>query len=112
MFRFARALLPVVLFLGLAGCSGGGSVEPTTIQLMVTEEAPEEPVREDVPLGSLLTLQVTSEVDGLLHVHGYEKELDLTAGETTEATFEANIAGIVEVETHDPAAVWIELVVS
>lgn len=112
MFRFARVLLPLVLIFGLASCSAGGTAEPTTIHLAITSDAPAEPVQEDVPLRSLVTLEVTSEVDGLLHVHGYEEEIELTAGETAERTFEASMTGAFEVETHDPDAVWIKLVVS
>lgn len=112
MSRLMRALVPLVLIVGLAGCSTQDGVAPTTIQLHVTAQAPAEPVREEVPLGSMVTLEVSSDVDGLLHVHGYEEELTLTAGETTEKTFKASMAGVVEIETHDPDAVWIKLVVS
>lgn len=112
MFRLVRVLVPLILLLGLAACSAGDSAEPTTIRLSITGDAPTEPVREEVPLGSLLTLEVTSEVDGLLHVHGYEEEVELVAGETTQTTFTAAMAGGFEVETHDPEAVWLVLVVS
>lgn len=112
MFRLARVLLPLAVIVGLAGCSASESVEPTTIHLDITGQAPAEPAREDVPLGSMVTLEVTSEVDGLLHVHGFEEELQLTAGESAEKTFKANMTGAFEVETHDPDAVWIKLVVS
>ncbi len=112
MFRLTRALLPSVLALGVVGCTAPGAVEPTTIELEISAQAPSEPVEEQVPLGSVVTLDVASEVDGVLHVHGYEEELQLTAGETTERTFKASMTGAFEVETHDPDAVWIKLVVS
>jgi len=112
MTFFARVLLPLVLILGLSGCSTAGSGEPTTIRLDITSSAPDEPREEAVELGSLVTLVVTSEVDGLVHVHGFEEKLDLVAGETAEATFKASMTGAFEVETHEPDAVWIKLVVS
>ena len=112
MFRLARALLPLVLVVGLLGCSSATGPTPTTIQLAITADPPSEPVEEAVPLGSSLTLEVTSEVDGLLHVHGYEEEIELVAGKTAERTFDANLSGAFEVETHEPDAVWIKLVVS
>ncbi len=112
MFFPTRVLLPLVLFLGVAGCSPENTVEPTLIRLDVTESAPAEPREEDVQLGSLVTLQVTSEVDGLLHVHGFEETVDLMASETAEVTFKASMTGAFEVETHVPDAVWIKLVVS
>lgn len=112
MTLVARVLLPLVLVLGLSACSPSDSVEPTTIRLDVTATAPDEPREEPVELGSVVTLVVTSEVDGLVHVHGFEEKLDLVAGETAEATFKASMTGAFEVETHDPDAVWIKLVVS
>ena len=112
MTLLARVLLPLVLILGLTGCSSQDSVEPTTITLAITDSAPAEPRKEPVELGSMVTLVVTSEVDGLVHVHGFEEKLDLVAGETTEATFKASMTGAFEVETHEPDAVWIKLVVS
>ncbi len=112
MSRLTRALLPLFLVLAATGCSTQGTVDPTTIHLDITAQTPEEPVEEQVRLHTLVTLEVASEVDGILHVHGYEEELELTAGKTTEKTFEANMTGAFEVETHDPEAVWIKLVVS
>ncbi len=112
MIRLARVLLPLVIALCLAGCSTPDQAGPTTIRLDITATAPEDPRSENVPLGSLVTLEVSSEVDGLLHVHGFEEELDLVAGETAEVTFKASMTGAFEVETHEPNAVWIKLVVS
>lgn len=112
MFRLARALLPLILVVGLLGCGSSTGPTPTTIQLAITADAPSEPVEEAVPLGSSVTLEVTSEVDGVLHVHGYEEVIELVAGETAERTFDANLSGAFEVETHEPDAVWIKLVVS
>ncbi len=112
MFRLTRALLPLFLVLAVTGCSTQSTAEATTIHLDITAEAPAGPVEEQVPLGSTVTLEVTSDVDAVLHVHGYEEELELTAGETTEKTFKASMTGAFEVETHDPDAVWIKLVVA
>ena len=112
MFRLTRSFLPLVLSLGIVGCTASRPVEPTEITLHISAEAPSEPVEEQVKLNSVVTLDVSSEVDGVLHVHGYEEELDLTAGSSTERTFTASMVGAYEVETHDPDAVWIKLVVS
>lgn len=114
MSRLTRALLPLVLALAVTGCSAQSTTdtEPTRIHLDITAGAPESAVEEQVALGSLVTLEVVSEVDGLLHVHGYEEELELSAGATSELSFKASMTGAFEVETHDPEAVWIKLVVS
>ena len=112
MFRPIRALLPLALVAGLVGCSSPATVAPTTIHLDVTAEAPDAPVEERVPLGSEVTLEVSSQVDGMLHVHGFNEELTLKAGGTTEKSFKASMSGAFEIETHEPDAVWIKLVVS
>ena len=111
MFRVVRALLPLVLVIAFAGCSTT-KVEPTTIPLEIRAQAPAAPVDEPVALGSEVTLEVTSEVDGLLHVHGFEEKIEMVAGETTTRAFTASMVGAFEVETHEPDAVWIKLVVS
>ncbi|MDO5736551.1 MAG: hypothetical protein Q4P15_08755 [Propionibacteriaceae bacterium] len=112
MTRPASLLLSIIALLGLVACSGAADVPPTTIRMTITAEAPAEPVVEEVPLGSVVTLEVSSEVDGLLHVHGYEEELTLVAGETASETFKANMTGAFELETHEPDAVWVKMVVS
>ncbi len=112
MTRVALVLLPLLVTLGLAGCTNPSPVESTRILLDVTATAPAEPREEEVPLRSTVTLVVASEVDGLLHVHGFDEEVDLVAGQTSDVTFRASMAGAFEVETHDPDAVWMKLVVS
>lgn len=108
----ARLFVPLLLVIGLNGCASEAEVKPTTILLEVTSTAPAEPLEEPVELGSLVTLEVTSEVDGLLHVHGFNEKVNLVAGQTTETTFKASMTGGFEVETHDPDAVWMKLAVS
>lgn len=112
MFHPVRVLLFAIVLSPLLGCSGGDDVEPETIQLAITSTAPADPVEEKVALGSLVTVVVSSEIDGLLHVHGFEEKVDLVAGETTRTTFKASMSGVFEVETHDPDGVWIKLVVA
>lgn len=112
MFRPVRALIVAVALGPLVGCSGGNNVPPESIQLTITTVAPADPVEEEVALGSVVTIVVSSEVDGLLHVHGFEEKVNLVAGETTETSFKASMSGVFEVETHDPDGVWIKLVVS
>ena len=62
-------------------------------------------------MGSELTLRITAAVDDSAHVHGYEIERDLPAGEPTDITFTASMAGTYEVESHTTDAVWLVLVV-
>lgn len=112
MSRRAHVLLLLALVLVTASCASPAAVPPSTVTLAISAEAPTAPVVEEVPLGSVVTLVVSSEVDGLLHVHGYDHEISLVAGETVQKSFTASISGGFELETHDPDAVWVKLVVS
>ncbi|MFI9121956.1 hypothetical protein ACIGW0_21525 [Streptomyces bikiniensis] len=50
--------------------------------------------------GERLTLHVTSDRDDTLHVHGYDRELPLSAGTSATLTLTADRTGLFEVETH------------
>lgn len=109
MRRLLGLLVSVVLL--LTGCLAP-PVEAATIELDLIPPAPLEAERIEVDLGAEVTLTGLSEVDDVLHIHGYEYEIDVVDGETYEHVFEANMAGVYEIETHDPAVVWARLVVS
>lgn len=50
--------------------------------------------------GETVRFRVRSEAADELHVHGYDRYVDLPAGETVNVAFEAGITGIFEVELH------------
>jgi len=53
--------------------------------------------------GQVVTLQIESEVEGVLHVHGYDAELipiDVGPGLTTEISFDATRSGQFPIELH------------
>jgi cytoskeletal protein RodZ len=55
----------------------------------------------DVPLGSPVHIEVTSDKAGEIHVHGYELEGEVEkAGGTVPIDFVADTAGVFEVESH------------
>jgi hypothetical protein len=66
----------------------GGKVAPPTHRVKVTE-------------GSPVRLLVTSDQADELHVHGYEIEKELPAGEQVTVEFTANQTGLFEIETHE-----------
>ena len=86
--------------------SSGGSSEPAgggqAVDITFSGDSV-EPLGEriDVALGEPLTLNVTADAAGELHVHSTpEQELAYEAGETTlELTIDE--PGVVEVESHD-----------
>ena len=68
-----------------------------------------KPHRVEVPLGSEIRLQVTSDVDDELHVHGFDVEKELEAGRTTTVELQADQAGLYEVETHETELELLQL---
>lgn len=95
----------------LTACGGAGSAEPVTVNLDVPEGGIATPIKQSVPLGSELTLVVTTAYDDDIHVHGYEHSFPTKAGEPHKITFTANMAGAYEIESHGANQVYMKLVV-
>ena len=122
-----RLLAPALGLALLAGCGGSDSGEvlapsPTTPAPSTTTAAPtptstlppgvDQVVtvryaagevsapkgRVKVKLGSTVQLVVTSDKADEVHLHGYDKSVEVAAGATARLTFEATIPGIFEVE--------------
>jgi hypothetical protein len=70
-----------------------------------------KPHRVPVKEGSRVRLQVTSDVDDELHVHGFDIEEPLDAGHTTTVDLLADQPGVFEVETHESALQLLQLAV-
>ena len=68
--------------------------------------------RVQVPLGTSVTLVVTSDVADQVHVHGYDIEKELTPGTPVTLQFDATVAGVFEVELHHASTVPLRLQVS
>ncbi len=54
-------------------------------------------------------IEVGSDQPGELHIHGYDKYLNLKAGKPARTRFKANLEGIFEIENHDTTAQIAEL---
>lgn len=65
--------------------------------------------RVDAPKDSRVRLLVTSDVDGEVHLHGYDIGEALEAGRPTIIEFVASQAGEFAVETHDDGRVLLRL---
>jgi ABC-type phosphate transport system substrate-binding protein len=65
--------------------------------------------RKQVKRGQQVTLRVTSDVADEVHVHGFDKKLDLVAGQPGELTFTADASGVFEVELEKKHLQLIEL---
>ena len=65
-----------------------------------------------VKLGSTITIQVTADVADEVHIHGYDKHLDLEPGKAGSLDLVANIPGEFEVELEDAHLLLFTLRVS
>ena len=105
MGRSRGALLAVAVVLITSGCVGGNpacDALPTEIELTVTAEAltPGDPA---VCRDRDVTLTISSEVDGVFHIHGYDEQVPattVTAGETIDLEFTASRSGQFPIELH------------
>jgi len=65
-----------------------------------------------VKAGQKVTITATSDVADSIHVHGYDKTLDLPAGEAASVSFVADVRGVFEVETHETELLVAKLAVT
>lgn len=68
--------------------------------------------RVPVPLGSTVRLEVTSDVADEVHVHTYDKKVDVMPGAPAVLQFTADIPAIVEVELESRSLLLTRLQVS
>lgn len=65
-----------------------------------------------VKAGQTVLVTATSDAEDELHIHGYDKELELAPGKPVSVKFTANMKGTFEVETHKSGKLVAKLVVS
>lgn len=65
--------------------------------------------RVRVRLGSVVRLLITSDVADEVHLHTYDKTVDVAAGATASLTFTASIPGVIEVELEDAGLTLLRL---
>jgi heme/copper-type cytochrome/quinol oxidase subunit 2 len=123
------ALAALVLALGLAGCSSGGdegSAQASgttaasgtteaastvrTVQIRVTGDQVETAERRvKVPLGSEVRLEVTADRADEVHLHGYDRKVDIEPGKPAVLEFTADVPGVFEVELEEAGLKLVEL---
>ncbi len=69
------------------------------------------PSTVDLPTGESLTLVLTSDVAVTVHAHGFEVDLQVPAGSTTEIPLRTAVPGVYEVELHDPDLLVVNVAV-
>ncbi len=66
----------------------------------------------EVKLGDTVTFEVTSDQADEVHVHGYDRSLELQPGVAATLAFTADIPGRFEMELHSTGTVLTQLRVS
>jgi hypothetical protein len=75
------------------------AAKPTVVNIVVVDGQPQGGiVRQSVSKGDRVVLVVKSDVADEIHLHGYDKSTDVTAGGTARLPFTANLPGRFEVE--------------
>jgi hypothetical protein len=103
--RFTLVVMLVACVGLLAACIGQSPAcealpEEIELTLSATTLTPSDPA---VCRGDEVTLTVSSEVDGVLHVHGYDEDVPATnvaAGEVLDLEFTATRSGQFPIELH------------
>ena len=82
----------------------------TTIEVEVSDGKPVDGVqRFRIDTGEAVTLTVTGDTADELHIHGYDLLVRFAPGQPGTITFEADIPGVFEAETHHRGDLVMEL---
>lgn len=97
---------------GSSGSSGSSSSEGDTVSVTITREGDTftpNGERVDLAIGQTLDLTIEADTAGELHVHSTpEQEIAYEAG-TSEHQITIDRPGVVEVESHEPEVVLLQL---
>jgi hypothetical protein len=93
-----------------ANRSHGGAKR--TIDVTVTAATSMKPSELTANQNDTVTINVTSDMDGEVHLHGYDIHFDCKAGEVTSHTFKAVNTGHFDIEWESTSAPLGELVVT
>ena len=88
---------------------GGGTRQ---INVTVTGAKSMSPSTLNAHLDDTVTINVTSDTSGEVHLHGYDIHFDCTAGQVTTHTFKADKSGSFDIEWESTSAPLGTLVVS
>lgn len=91
------ALVLGALFIGLRPDRSGEGPKQLTIDVSIKGDTM-TPAEITAREGDDVTLRITADQEMELHMHGYDKELDLEPGKTETLEFKADRAGPFEIE--------------
>ena len=114
--RMVIVVAVLVVFVGVGGVlivvnrSHGG--QNVTFNLTVTGAKSMSPSELSVHQNDTVTINVTSDTDGEVHLHGYDIHFECKAGEVTSHTFKAVNTGHFDIEWESTSTPLGELVVT
>jgi hypothetical protein len=114
--RIVVVAVAVALFIVAGGIliyatrSHGG--QNRTISVTVTKASQMNPSDLSANLNDTVTINVTSDTDGEVHLHGYDIHFDTKAGQTVSHTFKADKTGHFDIEWESTSAPLGTLAVS
>lgn len=92
--------------------TGAGSATKSAIEVVIAvKDGMVSPPTHRVKIakGATVRLLITSDVDDEVHVHGYDVEKELPAGQQADVQLVADQAGLFEVETHESGIQLVQL---
>ncbi|MFC3690366.1 hypothetical protein [Aquipuribacter hungaricus] len=99
----------------LGGCGEeptGPPPPPVTLSATLADgEVTVDEASPEVPRGTEVTLQVTSDEPVEVHVHGFDEYIRISEAGTDEATFTVDLPGVFEIETHETGLLIYQLTV-
>lgn len=97
----APTVAPPTATLGTpAGASPPTSTDPVVADFVVSAGTADGPRTVEVEAGRAVILNVTSDVDGEIHLHGYEILQNVKAGQTRSLSVQADAPGRFDVAFH------------
>ena len=118
-------LVAPVLAVALAACGGGGEENQSaaitaagaagaqTVQVTVAgTDVQTAERRVKVPLDGKVRLEVTADRTDEVHLHGYDRKVDIEPGKPAVLEFTADVPGVFEVELEEAGLKLVELQVS
>ena len=113
--RFAVVAAVVVVFAVVAAYlvykNEGGGGQNVTFDVTVTHADTMKPSELKVHQNDMVTISITSDTDGEVHLHGYDHAFDCKAGQLTTYLFRADKSGTFDIEWESTGAHLGDLVV-
>ena len=114
--RIAIVAVVVVAFVAIAGYviykNTGGGGQAVRFDVTVTHADTMKPSELDAHQNDMVSINITSDTSGEVHLHGYDIAFDCEAGKVTSHTFKADKTGDFEIEWEDTSTHLGHLVIA